>query len=545
MRSIGGSASRRRSASRVDSPPTSAERSRPPTPRAAPTPTPAATSRHMQLLAAGAGRGDDADRGPGPAPRVGEAEPDPADHRGAAVRAHHEQPALGGRPLEGDLLLERDVVAEDHDVAAGVEGVHRLDRRVTRRAPTPARARPPDAAERAAACVRGGYLAPRCGTAAGRPPAQRGVDGGERLGQRSSSSSRSATTMSFGEQAGTSKPIPASTSTLSGVAIATWAASTPARRRRRGSPGAARPSRRRRRADLDVDDHVVSCPRAGPSVPRLRARHGRQLTSKDCKASCAPSTRPSPEVSPTAEQEGQRLLDHVGVLVATPLEHAPELRHALAAGRAGQQRRRQRGGPLAGAERHGAAQVGEGGVPAGDRGGQPPASTSSPSGVRPGPSPSRSATLSGSAAPRRGQRVVGQVVAGGVEAVTDQLVEVAAAPPGGLRRQHRHGRVDDVRDEHLEVLEGDDAVADDRPRRRPRARGRAAAGCGPRRAPGRRARRGRRGRRPRGRGRPRGRRRAARRPCGQGRRPGRGPRWTPSRPPVPARGRTGRSPDAP
>ena len=58
-----------------------------------------------QLLAAGAGRGDDADR----AGRddVGEAQPDAADDGGAAVGSHDEHAALGGRALEGDLVLER------------------------------------------------------------------------------------------------------------------------------------------------------------------------------------------------------------------------------------------------------------------------------------------------------------------------------------------------------------------------------------------------------------------------------------------------------
>ena len=86
-------------------PRTSADRSRPPTPSAEPTPTPAWSSRREQLLAAGAGRGDDADRAG--AGGVGEAEPEAADDRGAAVGAHHQQAALGGGPLERDLLLER------------------------------------------------------------------------------------------------------------------------------------------------------------------------------------------------------------------------------------------------------------------------------------------------------------------------------------------------------------------------------------------------------------------------------------------------------
>ena len=86
---------------------------------------PGVVEQREQLLAAGAGGGDDPHRaGRGD---VGEAEAEPADDRRAAVRAHHQEVALGGDRLEGNLLLERDVVAEDHHVAAGVEGVHRLD----------------------------------------------------------------------------------------------------------------------------------------------------------------------------------------------------------------------------------------------------------------------------------------------------------------------------------------------------------------------------------------------------------------------------------
>ena len=79
-----------------------------------------------ELLAAGARRGDDAD--PAGADGVGEAEPDAVDHGRAAVGPHHERVAGGGVGLERDLLGDRDVVAEDHHVVTGLEGVHRLDR---------------------------------------------------------------------------------------------------------------------------------------------------------------------------------------------------------------------------------------------------------------------------------------------------------------------------------------------------------------------------------------------------------------------------------
>ena len=42
---------------------------------------------------------------------------------------HDEHAPLAGGPLEGDLLLDGHVVAEDHHVATGVDGVHRLDQR--------------------------------------------------------------------------------------------------------------------------------------------------------------------------------------------------------------------------------------------------------------------------------------------------------------------------------------------------------------------------------------------------------------------------------
>ena len=86
-----------------------------------------AVEQAEQLLAAGPGRGHDAHRTGGR--RVGEAQAEPADDGGAAVGAHHEHAALGGGPLEGDLLRDGHVVAEDHHVAAGVDGVHRLDQR--------------------------------------------------------------------------------------------------------------------------------------------------------------------------------------------------------------------------------------------------------------------------------------------------------------------------------------------------------------------------------------------------------------------------------
>ena len=52
---------------------------------------------------------------------VGKAEARAVDDGGAAVRAHHEQPLLGGGALEGDLVLEAHVVAVEKDMAAEVK----------------------------------------------------------------------------------------------------------------------------------------------------------------------------------------------------------------------------------------------------------------------------------------------------------------------------------------------------------------------------------------------------------------------------------------
>ncbi len=71
---------------RADRPPTAADRSRPPRPRQCRTPTPPCAEQRHELLRAGAGGGDERD-GSG-LDDVGEAQPDAADDRGAAVRAH-------------------------------------------------------------------------------------------------------------------------------------------------------------------------------------------------------------------------------------------------------------------------------------------------------------------------------------------------------------------------------------------------------------------------------------------------------------------------
>jgi hypothetical protein len=80
------------------------------------------------LLGAGA-RGSHHAHRPG-ADDVGEAQPDAREHRGAALRAHHQQPALRAAALERDLVVERDVVGEQEDVQAPGQRAIGLERRV-------------------------------------------------------------------------------------------------------------------------------------------------------------------------------------------------------------------------------------------------------------------------------------------------------------------------------------------------------------------------------------------------------------------------------
>ena len=94
----------RASACRVERPPTAADRSRPPTPRQWLHPDARGVEQAHDLLGAGAGGGHDPDRAG--ADDVGEAEPDPADDRGAAVGAHH-----AARRAAAAASLRRDLVA--------------------------------------------------------------------------------------------------------------------------------------------------------------------------------------------------------------------------------------------------------------------------------------------------------------------------------------------------------------------------------------------------------------------------------------------------
>ena len=61
---------------------------------------------------------------------VGEAQRHAADDRGPAVGAHDEQAALASEQLQLDLVVDRDVVAEQEDVEAVLERLERFGRGV-------------------------------------------------------------------------------------------------------------------------------------------------------------------------------------------------------------------------------------------------------------------------------------------------------------------------------------------------------------------------------------------------------------------------------
>ena len=73
-------------------------------------------------------RGDAAD--PAPWDHIGESEPDAVQIGRAAIGSHAEQPAAHGEALERDLVIERDIVAEEEDVEPAPECGHRLERGV-------------------------------------------------------------------------------------------------------------------------------------------------------------------------------------------------------------------------------------------------------------------------------------------------------------------------------------------------------------------------------------------------------------------------------
>ena len=87
-----------------------------------------AVDEHGDLLQARARRADQPDVAS--AHNVGESERAAVDDGRAAVGPHHEQALLQRAVLQGYLVLERDVVGEEHDVQARIEGLLGLRARV-------------------------------------------------------------------------------------------------------------------------------------------------------------------------------------------------------------------------------------------------------------------------------------------------------------------------------------------------------------------------------------------------------------------------------
>ena len=213
------------SASRVDSPATSADRSRPPTPRAWVTPTPAWSSRasscwHPVPDAAtrATGPGRQALAKPSPSPpttAVPQSGPITRSPRSAAIRLSVTSWSTGTLSLKSitSRPASRASTASTRALAPG----------------TDTRVKASGARRRAEPVVRGGATSPvpvaadlvvRAAATAARAASSASAG--------ASSASRTATTMSLVvASAGTSKPIWASTATLSSVAIATCAAATP------------------------------------------------------------------------------------------------------------------------------------------------------------------------------------------------------------------------------------------------------------------------------------------------------------------------------
>ncbi len=121
---VASSAASRSRARSVERPPTAADRSRPPTPRQCETPTPAPSSRHIRCWAP-VPEAATMPTGPG---RTTLAKPRPTPPTTAVPQSGPITSSAGpaGVLLERDLLLDRHVVAEDHHVQPGVEGVHRV-----------------------------------------------------------------------------------------------------------------------------------------------------------------------------------------------------------------------------------------------------------------------------------------------------------------------------------------------------------------------------------------------------------------------------------
>ena len=153
-------------------PPTSADRSRPPTPTMCDTPTPARSSRHAASWAPVPAAAT-MPTGPG-ADDVGEPEPDAAEHRRAALGAHDQQAALGAAALERDLVGDatRGRRTGRRACPRSARGAPRARR--TRRAPRSARRsrrRAPRQRARRLALRRGAAASPAA--ASGRPRPRR------------------------------------------------------------------------------------------------------------------------------------------------------------------------------------------------------------------------------------------------------------------------------------------------------------------------------------------------------------------------------------
>ena len=80
------------------------------------------------LLQTRPSRGDNADAAP--IDGVGKGQRNAVDDGRAAVRAHHQQPPLPGKPLQRDLLFQGHVVRKQHDVQPPFQGSHRQITRV-------------------------------------------------------------------------------------------------------------------------------------------------------------------------------------------------------------------------------------------------------------------------------------------------------------------------------------------------------------------------------------------------------------------------------
>ena len=145
-------------------PPTRSDRSRPPTPSTCETRTPASSSRQVSCCAPVPEAATTPTRGPASARRRTLAKPRPTPPMIAVPQSGPitRTPAARGRVLQGELVLERHVVGEDHHVPAGVDGVHGLAERGC--------SRNREQHERASGCAARGGPDGTAGAAAGAVP---------------------------------------------------------------------------------------------------------------------------------------------------------------------------------------------------------------------------------------------------------------------------------------------------------------------------------------------------------------------------------------